>query len=314
MALANQPVSLLGLGAMGSALTSALLKHAPGPQVTVWNRTATRPAIHNLVASGATFEASLDAAIATAPTIIVCLISYSAIYSALEPVGPDALKGKTIVNLTNGTPAESRAMAAHMRSHHGVAAYLDVAVMATPSMVGTPASQIFLSGDTTAQTLEPLTPLITLLGAPTDFGPDPGAASVQDLANLATMYGLFCGTLTALALVKVHGGDNVDKTPGTSRRLGPSLPAVQNYIRPTLAAILPLTDHLAHEWDEGIEAGGPHPLGMQLVALENILRACAEAGVDAGGLKHLTGKVKEAVGECGAEKSFTVVARKFLVD
>lgn len=336
-----EPVTLLGLGAMGSALASALLK-APGPltsnsdsdppssptvTLTLWNRSTTRPIIATLTKNNpnATFQPSLAAALAASDTILICLLSYAAIDATLSSLGPnDALCGKTVINLSNGTPAEARRLAAHMRDAWGVARYIDGAVMATPEMVGTEASQIFYAGkivdggeETNEEKEEPWISLLAHLGEPIYFGTDPGAAAIQDLANLAAMYGLFVGVVTALGLVKRHAransraGDGVDS--GKHKSLGQGLPSIQRFVRPLLGAILPLADHIAKEWDEGIEEGGPHPLLMQQVALQNILRACEEEGVDGGGLAYFAAKVEEAVREGGGEGGMTLVARKFVL-
>lgn len=191
--------------------------------------------------------------------------------------------------------------------------YLDGAVMATPSMVGGPGSQIFVSGSGGASqrtAWEGIRDgwLAERLGEGCWFGADIGAAATQDLANLAAMYGLIQGGLTGMGLLKRAEG--VDTAV---------LPAVQKYIVPLLANIVPVLGHTAQEWDEGVEEGGPHPLGMQHVALENIVRACEEEGVEVEALRRLRDLMGDAIEEGkevekgkGWEGGFTLVARRFL--
>ncbi|WP_440081483.1 NAD(P)-binding domain-containing protein [Streptosporangium sp. LJ11] len=100
------PVTVLGLGPMGRALAGAFL--ANGHPTTVWNRTAARA--EDLVARGAI----------RADTVA------------------DALKGRTLVNLTADTPERARLMAA-WAAELGVD-YLDGAIMTPTPTIGGPAA------------------------------------------------------------------------------------------------------------------------------------------------------------------------------
>ena len=97
-------VSIIGLGAMGSALAEALLKS--GLSVTVWNRSPAKA--EAFVTQGAVAAASVKEAVEASKLAIACLLVYDTVYEALEPA-KDALAGRTLVNLTNGTPAQARA-------------------------------------------------------------------------------------------------------------------------------------------------------------------------------------------------------------
>ena len=354
----SHSITLIGLGAMGSALALALL-HPPNPSnpqsteinLTIYNRTSTRPIIPHLAFLGAHLAPSLISALATpADVIVICLISYAAIDSLLASLTAEGdstvLEGKVVLNLTNGTPLEARTMAQKLKEVYGVKAYLDGAVMATPSMVGHKemGSQIYVGGAGAAERevwegingwlIEEHWGMACWFGgigdelgavglAGEDAGVDKdgkeaeedvGAASVQDIANLATMYGLFQGAMVGMALLKRSGKATVDGIRGGKEPA--VLPAIQAYVRPLAQNILPLLDHIAKEWDEGIEEGGPHPLGMQLVALDNIVRACEGEGVQAGGLEGFREMIRDAVengGEGAGEKGLTLVARRFLL-
>ena len=98
-------VSMLGLGYMGSALARAFLakQHA----VTVWNRTASKA--EPLAETGAQVAASVAEAIAASDVTVVCVSDYhgsDALLRTTEMAG--RLKGKTLVQLTTGTPEEAR--------------------------------------------------------------------------------------------------------------------------------------------------------------------------------------------------------------
>jgi 3-hydroxyisobutyrate dehydrogenase-like beta-hydroxyacid dehydrogenase len=65
-------VSVIGLGAMGSALVRALLHN--GHRVTVWNRTSAKAV--PLVRDGAVLAPSAASAVGASPMVLVCVEDY----------------------------------------------------------------------------------------------------------------------------------------------------------------------------------------------------------------------------------------------
>nr|WP_260855096.1 hypothetical protein [Mesorhizobium amorphae] len=112
-----------------------------------------------------------------------------------------ALPGRTLVNLTNGTPAQARAMAERVTGLG--AAYLDGGIMATPPMIGGEHALILYSGSKAA--FDAHAEVLEELGAANYLGTDAGLASLHDLALLSGMYGLFAGFFHASALVDSEG-------------------------------------------------------------------------------------------------------------
>src|SRR5687768_7732016 len=96
------PVTVLGLGPMGTALAEALLKQ--GHPLTVWNRTPRKA--DGLVDQGAVRAATVTEAVSASSTTIICLKDYPTMYAILEPAR-DGLRGRTLVNLNSGTPREA---------------------------------------------------------------------------------------------------------------------------------------------------------------------------------------------------------------
>ncbi|MGS2644092.1 NAD(P)-binding domain-containing protein [Streptosporangium sp. G12] len=127
------PVTVLGLGPMGRALAGAFL--ANGHPTTVWNRTAARA--EDLVARGAIRADTVADAVAASPLTIACVIDYDAVRAIVDPAA-DALKGRTLVNLTADTPERARLMAA-WAAELGVD-YLDGAIMTPTPTIGGPAA------------------------------------------------------------------------------------------------------------------------------------------------------------------------------
>lgn len=120
------PVTVIGLGAMGSKLARTFVNN--GYVTTVWNRTPEKAA--ELVGLGASGTTDIADAIAASPLLIVCVLDYDAARHILEPMR-EKLSGKVVVNLTTGTPEEARTMGTWMRTQG--AEYLDGGIMAVPS-------------------------------------------------------------------------------------------------------------------------------------------------------------------------------------
>ena len=124
-------ITVIGLGAMGMALAEAFLDK--GHAVTVWNRSPAKA--EALAAKGAVVAKSVEDAVRSSKLIVVCLLVYDTVHEVLGS-GAAALSGRTVVNLTNGTPEQARAMSGWAVSHG--ASYIDGGIMAVPPMIGGP--------------------------------------------------------------------------------------------------------------------------------------------------------------------------------
>ncbi|WP_427888792.1 NAD(P)-dependent oxidoreductase [Kribbella sp. GL6] len=260
------PVTVLGLGAMGTALARALL--AAGHPTTVWNRTPGRsPELDTLGATRAATAAEAIAASArTTATagaggglVVVCLLVDDTVRSTLD--GLD-LTGHTIVNLTNSTPEQSRATAERLAS--AGASYLDGGIMAVPPMIGTPGAFIFYSGP--QEVFEEHRTALEVLARPAYVGTDPGLAALYDIALLSGMYGLFGGAQHALALI-------------TSAHI-PAADFTQQFLVPWLTAMLTSIPNMARQLDNGPVDTADSNLAMQAAAYENLVTTAQKQGVD----------------------------------
>ncbi|WP_372516322.1 NAD(P)-dependent oxidoreductase [Streptomyces noursei] len=225
-ASARRNVAVLGLGDMGTALAAALL--AAGHRVTVWNRTARKA--DGLVEQGARRAASPAEAIGASDVVIVCILDYADVAPLLSDDGADAaLKGKVVVNVTNGSPAEARELAERVA---GLGAdYLDGGIMAVPEIIGAPQAVVLYSGAKDA--FEAHREVLDAFAGSVYLGADPGLAPLNDLALLSGMYGMFGGFLHAAGLVRSAGG-NV--TAFTTELLMPWLRAMADSQLPAMAA------------------------------------------------------------------------------
>ncbi|GAB2843071.1 NAD(P)-binding domain-containing protein [Streptomyces deserti] len=252
------PVTLLGTGAMGTALARAWL--AAGHPVTVWNRTPRRA--EALVAEGATIARSAAEAVAANRLVVACLLDDASVGETLE--GAD-LTGRDLVNLTTGTPGQGRARAAWAEARG--ARFLDGGIMAVPPMVGVPEAggYVFYSGS--AALFEEHRDTLAVPVGTRYVGTDPGFAALHDVALLSAMSGLFAGVSHAFALIRREDIAPKDFAPLLVSWLTAMAPAV-------------------HQTAEHLESGDytkdvVSNLEMQVAGNATLLRTAEEQGVSA---------------------------------
>lgn len=187
------PVAVLGLGLMGRALAVALLE--AGHPTTVWNRSQAKA--DALVAQGAVSARTAADAVRSSSVVIVCVSTYDVVNEVLDPLAAD-VDGRTLINLTSGTPDEARRSAA-WAAEHG-AEYLDGAIMGVPQMVGLSDTLLLHGGS--RKTFEAQEGLLRVFGgANTYLGDDPGRPLLYDMALLTLLYATQQGLTHAQAMV-----------------------------------------------------------------------------------------------------------------
>ncbi len=189
-------ITVIGLGLMGAALARAIQR--AGHDLTVWNRSPAKmqPFIDDAVAAAP----DVVSAVTASPVILICIDNYAVTMAMLrsDEVTP-LLAGRTVVQLSTGTPREARESAAWMKAHD--VSYLDGAILAGPEEIGTDHAQILLSGDEAAR--ERTGHLLDCLGGAVRYlGTNVRAASALDLAWLCTSYGRFMAIIHAASLCK----------------------------------------------------------------------------------------------------------------
>ncbi|MFF4324143.1 NAD(P)-dependent oxidoreductase [Streptomyces sp. NPDC001568] len=189
-------VTVLGLGNLGQALANAFL--AQGHPTTVWNRSPHKA--DGAVARGASRAATAADAIAASELVVVTVLDYDTVGELLRPAA-GALAGRTLVNLTTGTPGAARELGAWVTDQR--AAYVDGAVYAVPQTIGTADSFVLYSGDEAAYKQH--RPALDLIGEGVFVGTAPDLSSVYDTALLSGMYGMFSGFFQAVALAGTEG-------------------------------------------------------------------------------------------------------------
>ncbi|NDU74309.1 NAD(P)-binding domain-containing protein [Actinomadura sp. DSM 109109] len=277
-------VTVLGLGLMGGALAEALL--GDGRTVTVWNRT--RAKTEPLVAKGAVAAETAAAAVSASPLVIVCL----SVYADAEEILDGAAAGRTVVQLTNGTPRQARAMADRVT---GLGArYVDGGIMAVPPMIGQPEAMILYSGDQEA--FEEHRETLAVLGGPRFLGADPGLAPLFDLALLDAMYGMFAGVQHAFALVRSEKVAATDFEPMATA---------------WLTAMLGSLPEQARAVEAGDFATTVSSVATNQKAFPGLIETSRDQGVDPGYLPAvrdlLDRAVKEGYGDDGLARLITLL-------
>ncbi|MFI8355652.1 NAD(P)-dependent oxidoreductase [Streptomyces cyaneofuscatus] len=196
--VAPTPLTLLGLGAMGTALARTWLD-ARHP-LTVWNRSPGRSA--ELAAHGAQVAGTAAEAVAASPLVVTCLLDDASVRQALADAD---LTGKDLVDLTTSTPAESRTRAA-WAAERG-ARFLDGGIMAVPPMVGAPDAGGYILYSGPRALFDEHREVLAVPAATRYVGAEFGLAALYDVALLSAMTAMFAGARHAFALVEGAGID-----------------------------------------------------------------------------------------------------------
>lgn len=252
-----EPITVLGLGRMGSAIARALVGR--GHPTTVWNRTAERSG--PVVEAGASTSSTAAEAVMASSLVILCVLDYDAVDDVLATVGT-AIAGRTLVNVTSGSPERARAVQRWAAEHD--ADYLDGGILGDPADVGSAGVILMLSGSRAAYDASELT--LRELGSPTFYGDDAGLASVEFMAQVAFGYELLMGFLHTLHLVESEGVDPAEfaeRVAGSVSSYGPLLSAMGAAVRDRsyppdlgpLAVQAPLmVDLVEHRRSVGVDA------------------------------------------------------------
>ncbi|MEU6034594.1 NAD(P)-binding domain-containing protein [Actinomadura sp. NPDC047616] len=258
----SAPVTVIGLGAMGSVMAEVLLRN--GHPVTVWNRTASKA--DPLVAKGATLAGSAAAAVAASDLVVISQIDYQAMYDSLAG-DASALRGKVLANLSADTPAELRRAAA-WASAHG-AELVAGGIMVPPPGIGQPGSYTFYSGPEAA--LERHRATLAELSEVAYVGADHGLAMIYYKALLNLFWTILTGYGQSAALLRSAGLAAKDLRPFVTKMLT------------DLAGDGPMgfVGHLTEQIDGGVP-DDEGTLAVRVADMAQIVHTFQDAGVDTG--------------------------------
>ncbi|CCH32444.1 NAD(P)-binding domain-containing protein [Actinosynnema sp. NPDC047251] len=281
------PVAVIGLGLMGQALAGALLE--AGHPTTVWNRTATKA--DQLVAAGARLAPTVGDALQAASLTIICVTDYQAVHELFDAsdVKP---AGTTLVNLTSGDSAQARA-AAQWAEQRG-ARYLDGAIMAIPSAIGTAEAVILHSGP--QSDFEAHKSTLDALGTVTYLGADHGLASLYDVAGLAMMWSVLNGWLQGTALLRTAGVDAATYTP---------------FARQIAAVVTEWLPGYAEQIDSGSFPAEVSALETDVRAMAHLIEESEAVGVNADLPKLIKAMADRAIAAGHGAEQYPVLIEEF---
>lgn len=190
-------VTVLGLGRMGLALVQALAR--AGHDLTVWNRTASRSA--PLRELDVALADSVESACASSEVVVVSVTDYAATREMLGEIG-SVLEGRTLIQLSSGTPSEARAMA-RWAAAQGID-YVDGAIVGFPSAIGTADAIIFYAGSETAIAAAAAV-IADLSGTPMHVGDDAGHPAIIDGALILNTMAIFIANMVGRAMCDTEG-------------------------------------------------------------------------------------------------------------
>ncbi|KAF9973736.1 hypothetical protein BGZ73_003005 [Actinomortierella ambigua] len=255
-------ISVFGLGSMGLVLAQVFLKN--GYKTTVWNRSPEKA--KDLVANGAHLAKTVAEGVEASDLIVICLLNSDAVVATIKQA-LSSFKGRTVVNLTNGTSDHAREASSIVTAQGGK--YIHGGIMGVPPMVAAGAAFLIYSGP--LDVYQSIEKDIALLGAPRHLGAEVGTASLYDLALLSGMYGLFTGFIHAVSLVRSQ--------PSKDKKDVNVSDFVTNLLVPWVSHMNEYTKHLAAQIDAGDYSTQGASIEMQIPAIDNIVQQSKANGI-----------------------------------
>ncbi|MFG3255653.1 NAD(P)-dependent oxidoreductase [Streptomyces sp. NPDC048172] len=253
----KSPVTVLGLGPMGRALAAAFVE--AGHPTTVWNRTSGKAA--ELEKRGAAVAATAAEAAAASPLVIVCVLDNDALRAVTAPAA-EALRGRTLLNLTSNAADHARETAA-WAAEHGID-HLDGTIMTPTITIGGPDAVYLYSGPEELYERHRAT-LAALGGTGTYLGADPGLAGAYDASLLGFFWTAVTGYVHALALARAEGVELTDLAP-FAQNLGSLMASV--------------THVFAEDVEKGRYEGDESNIRSVRAGLAHVLHAAEGKGLD----------------------------------
>ncbi len=260
-------VTVLGLGPMGHALATAFT--AADHPTTVWNRTPGKE-----TGLDATTAETATGAIKASPLVLVCVQDYAAAQSILDS---DALVGRTLVNVSGGSPRQARAMAT-WAAGHGID-YLDGVIVATPEAIRTPEATLFYSGP--ADIYETHRATLSALGENANYlGEDPGRAAAFDASLQDLLWTSMSGAIHMFTLAKAENIAADD---------------IATHAKAILGFFPDMIDQLAEQVGSGRYPGDAITLTSTAAAMDHVLDTIRAQNLDNGVLSSARADVQRAI-------------------
>lgn len=278
-------VTVIGLGPMGQALTTALLD--AGHEVTVWNRTQQRA--DAVLGRGARWAATPGDAVRAGALTLINVVDNAVLDTIVERAGA-TVEGRVIVGLASDTPGRAQRSAENVAAQGG--RYLDGAIMTPIDTIGTVDAGILFAGP--RDLYEDNRKVLDVLGSTTWLGESPVLAAGYDMALLDLFWSATAAYLHALELAKAAGIEAADFLPHALGIVG-ILPAI-------------FTDAAARvaEHRHGEAASS---LSSIANSVRHLISASETAGLDTAALGAFGRHVDKAIQAGHGDHEFTAVSQ-----
>jgi 3-hydroxyisobutyrate dehydrogenase-like beta-hydroxyacid dehydrogenase len=206
--------------------------------------------------------------------VVVCLRDHAVVQEVLDA---DALPGRTLVNLSGGTPRQAREMAEWAHDHD--VDYLDGVIVALPEAIGTADAALYYSGN--QGVYERHRPTLAALGENAYYlGDDPGRAASLDASLQDLLWTSMSGAVHMFALA---GAEN----------LAPA--DVASHAKALLGFFPAMIDLLAEQLSTGQFPGDLGSITASAVVMDHVLEVVRANDLDNGVLSSARAEVQRAV-------------------
>ena len=278
---------------MGSTLATALLGR--GFTVVVWNRSPAKS--ESLVGQGANFIPDVSEAVAASPVTILCLSDHMASMNVMSAKVMAAAKGRTVIQLSTITSAESRELAARVEG--ASARYLDGQILAYPEDVLEARANLVCSGP--RDVFDRYAPmLMAMAGNVYHVGTSHGAAPSFAKAHDSFSLGCYLSLLQGAAMCARSGVDLRAWCDYNLRYVNGGA------VGRELAILSDQT--CARTYDEGLGA----TMNVWKGAADKIIEECRSAGADVAHLSSLSSLMDAAIADGAGSKELGVLFEQMI--
>jgi 3-hydroxyisobutyrate dehydrogenase-like beta-hydroxyacid dehydrogenase len=167
-----QPIGIIGVGLMGTAVGSRLL--ANGYSLRVWNRN--QPEAQTLLQAGALWS---ENPLSDCQRVIICLYSSQIVGEVIQQFQSAVRRNQIVIDMTTGAPQDAIAMALRLESQR--AYYLEAPVSGSSEQTRSGQAMLMVGGERIA--FEACRDLWAVLAKSVHFTGDHGSASSMKLVT-----------------------------------------------------------------------------------------------------------------------------------
>ncbi|KAJ2981311.1 hypothetical protein NQ176_g2104 [Zarea fungicola] len=192
------PVSVLGLGYMGSAMARIFIQN--GHMVFLWNRSPDKAT--PLTALGGKACDTAEECVQASEIVISCITDSEAFGAVFKGIDSSSGAGRVLVDFTTGSPSQV-SQSVELAKQRTFDAYIHGSILALPLQVGLPDTVALYSGP--AKAFRGVESTLKCLGQARYLSEDPLQAGLEEVMLINVYYTMSAGFLQSMALLKRSG-------------------------------------------------------------------------------------------------------------